>query len=710
MTNLSDRLGLGGGKATPLIQQSEASECGLACLAMVAGYHGLKTDLATLRRRFSVSMKGTTLKVLLNIAEQIGFHARPLRAELQHLGQVALPAILHWDLNHFDVLTRVDRNMRGSRYHIHDPARGALKLGEPELSRHFTGVVVELLKTEAFVPRAQRTSLRISQLWSTMDGVWSTLRDVLLLSIVLQLAALAAPFYLQIAIDTAYPNFDSNLLKALAIGFAGLVLFQVLTAWLRSIILLSLGSSLSYQIILNLYRHLLRLPLPWFEKRNVGDIVSRFGSTHSISDLLSHGLTSAILDGFMALVTLALMFVYSPILSGIAVVAFSLFVGLKVSFIHSLRLRNIDQITAAAREETSFLESLRGISAIKSFAQEGNRQRQWQHLKADAVNAQIKLGRLSSAFEHSGQVVIGIERVLFVYVAVQAAMRGELTVGMIFAFQAYKQQFLDSATRLVEQAIQYKLLDVHLTRISDIALARPEFLPTTMTETGDAVRGCLNLHKVCFRYGAGDRDVLRNVSLAIETGTMIVLVGPSGGGKTTLLKIMMGLLRPTEGEVSFGDEPVSASSLQRWRGASGCVLQDDTLFTGSLAENIAFFDPQIDMERVREVSEICAIHNEISAMPMGYESFVGDMGSALSGGQIQRVLLARALYPRPEILFIDEGTAHLDPENERLINAAMSVLPVTRVIVAHREETARAADKVYIVGAGRVERITAKTS
>ncbi|MEA3033618.1 MAG: ATP-binding cassette, subfamily bacterial CvaB/MchF/RaxB [Sphingomonadales bacterium] len=550
-------LRVSGGSRTPYIQQTEASECGLACLAMVAGFHGLKTDLPALRCRFSVSLKGTTLKVLISIAEQIGFHARPLRGELEHLHQIGLPAILHWDLNHFVVLTKVDMGLRGKRFHINDPNGGARVVGEAELSRHFTGVVLELMKSETFQPRIERSRLRIGQLWSQLSGLWVTLRDVLLLSLILQLISLASPFYLQLALDSALPSFDRDLLTVLALGFGGLVAIQVATGWLRSLILVSLGNSLSYQMVVNLYRHLMRLPLPWFERRHVGDIVSRFSSTHAISDLLSHGLISALLDGVMAFGTLALMFIYSPLLAMVAVIAWCLFALMKTGFIHALRLSNIDAITSAAKEESSFLECVRGIAAIKSFANESNRQRIWQQLKADAVNAQIKLGRLTAAFDNGGQFILGIERVLFVYLAIRLAMRGEFTVGMIFAFQAYKQQFLESATRLVEQGIQYRLLDVHLGRISDIALAKPEMPAQSLVERDEPVRGELSLHDVSFRYAAGDREVLRNVNLEIEPGQMAVLVGPSGGGKTTLLKIMMGLFRPTQGELLIDGEPAN---------------------------------------------------------------------------------------------------------------------------------------------------------
>lgn len=697
-----DLLQFGGGRRTPVIRQAEAAECGLTSLAMVLGHHGLDTDMPTLRRRFSVSLKGATLKALMQIAEQCGFIARPLRGEIDQLDQLPLPAILHWNLNHFVVLTKVSRSVRGWRFHVHDPACGPRRFAEDEFSRHFSGVVLELSPSENFRPRSERSRLRIFQLWSRMSGLWSSLGNIFLLSIALQALALAAPFYLQLAVDTAFPSTDTDLLFALALGFGGLALISMLTGWLRSLTLISLGNSLSYQIIVNLYRHLLRLPLPWFEKRHVGDIISRFGSTAAISGLLSQGLVAAIIDGLMAFLTLALMFIYSPVLAAVALIAWTLFAGIKIGFIQALRSRNVDTIIAAAKENSAFIESLRGVAAIKAFGQEANRQRTWQQLKADAVNAQIRLGRFSAGFDVGGQFILALERVLFVYLAIRLAMDGAFTVGMIFAFQAYKQQFLDAATRLVDQAIQYKLLDLHLARIADIALSPPEAGGAPRSESFDRVAGGVELINVGFRYGTGEPEVLRGVSLKVAPGEMIALVGPSGGGKTTLLKIMMGLFAPTSGEVRVDGVGLASLGVRNWRRQIGSVSQDDALFAGSLAENIAFFDPEIDVARVVEAAKLAAVHDDIEAMPMRYDTLIGDMGSALSGGQKQRVLLARALYPDPAILFIDEGTAHLDSASEAAVMKVIERLPITRIISAHRPAPVAPADRVFTVANGQV--------
>jgi len=693
-------------RRTPFIQQSETGECALACLAMIANYHGLKIDLGTLRQRFSLSLRGATLLQVMRAAEGLDFNTRPLRTGIDELAHLSLPAILHWDLNHFVVLTEVKQGLRGTRYAINDPARGALLLSKEELSTHFTGVALELLKAETFQPKIVRNQLKISQLWSSMSGLWPTARQVIFLSLVLQLVALATPFYTQLAVDNVFPSMDRDLLKMLAIGFAGLAIVNFLTGWLRSLILVTLGNTLSYQIIVNLFRHLVRLPLPWFEKRHIGDIISRFGSTKPITDLLSQGMIAAFIDGVMAIATLSLMIIYSGLLAAIAVAALALYVFVRLVFLQTIRLNNLSVITANARENSAFIETMRGIAAIKAFGQEGNRQRLWQRTKVDAVNAQVKLGRLSAGLDAANQLIMALERVLFVYIAIGMALDGRMTVGMIFAFQAYKDQFIGAGTRLVEQAINLNILQMHLTRIADIALSKPEQeTHRSAIEIAQSDSPLIELRNVRFSYAPGEPEILRNVNLTVQAGQSLVLVGPSGGGKTTLLKIVMGLFPPIYGEVLINGIPLNAYGINRWRREIGLLAQDDSLFAGSIADNICFFDPEPDMARIIEVAHLACVAREIEKMPMQYDTLVGDMGSTLSGGQRQRILLARALYGRPRVLFTDEGTAHLDPENEINVIQALDGLDITHVAVAHRGRATAAAQRILFVGNGQVSEV-----
>lgn len=704
MANVFELLDFGNARRTPMIRQSEASECGLACLAMVAGHYGLQADMPTFRRQFGISSRGATLRTIMSLADQLGFSARALRAEINELGKIQAPAILHWNMNHFVVLNRVSLTWRGRRFHINDPARGCLHLSESEFSKSFTGIAIELIKSNKFRPQKVKSSLKISQLWSSINGARGALAGILSLTIILQLISLITPFFLQIGIDTALPANDNQLLSALAFGFGGLAFVSMVTNLLRSVAILNINNALSFQIINNLYRHLVSLPLSWFEKRHTGDVISRFSSTQPIVEFIGQGITSSAIDAMMVIITITMMFIYSTTLSCLALLACVAYVSIKLGSFAAMRGANASAITASARESSAFIETMRGISTVKAFGQEQGRQRTWQTLKASAINASLKLGRITARFDAISGFALAIERIIFVYLAVSLAMKGAFTVGMIFAFQAYKQQFLDAMTRLVDQGIRYWLLDVHLTRIADIALSRPEPVGTRKLRNLP-IRGDIELRGVSFRYGAGDPEVLSYVDLHVKAGEMVAFVGPSGGGKTTLLKIMMGLLEPTTGTVLIDGQPLDQLGLHAWRSRIGSVLQDDRLFAGSLAENIAFFESEVDMDRVREACRRAAIIDEVDAMPLGLETLVGDMGSSLSGGQRQRVMLARALYAQPAVLFMDEGTANLDPANETKVVEALRDIHATRLVSAHRPLAIHAASRIFMVREGRLVKV-----
>lgn len=690
-------------EASDVVRQAEAGECGLACIAMIARYHGDKADLGWFRRAYPLSSRGASLKDLIRISDQLGFHTRALKCGLDSLAKLSLPAILHWDLNHFVVLNRVRGRAGGQCYEISDPARGARSLRLDELANHFTGVALELTPSVGFTPASKRPRLKIEQLWTRISGLGPAVGRILALSIIMQAITLVTPFYMQLAIDTALPAADIDLLLILAVGFSSLLLINALSMWIRGRLTLSLANSLTLQTAVNLFRHTLFLPSSWFEKRHLGDVVSRFGSLQPISDLLSRGLVSSLVDGALAVTTLILMILYSGVLTALVVAVVGVYAIVKILFFHTVKIANANLLTAQAIENSAFIENVRGISAIKIFCQEGNRQRLWQNKKADVVNGTIKLGRITSTFDTANSFVVALENIIFVYVGLKMVMDGTITLGMIFAFQAYKQNFLGAATRLIDQVQSYKLLDVHLARISDIALESRE--ADIRGECSQLPYGVVELKDVSFTYGTGLPFVLRGVNLRLEPGKTTVIVGVSGSGKTTLLKILCGLLQPTTGRILIDSIPVHEFGLRHYRERLGVVCQEDTLFAGSIAENIAFFDPDYDLGQVADCCRQAAIHDDILAMPMRYETMVGDMGSNLSGGQKQRILLARALYKQPHILLLDEGTAHLDVMTETKVVGALKQLEMTRIMVAHRPDTIRSADIVYQVVDGHVIRL-----
>jgi ATP-binding cassette subfamily B protein RaxB len=543
----------------------------------------------------------------------------------------------------------------------------------------------------------------MNQLWSRIRGLGPALARIFVLSALMQLVALVSPLYMQLAIDTALPNADVDLLNIIAAGFAALLVINAAVSWMRARLTVSLSNSLGLYMAVNLFRHTIGLPIHWFEKRHLGDIVSRFSSLQPITDLIGRGLVNALVDGLLATTTIILMLVYSPLLSLLTLSAVALYVGVKLAFFRSMKYANVNLLTAQAVESTNFLENMRGVSTIKMFCQEANRQRVWQNKRIDVVNNNIKLGKFVATFDAINGLVVGVENIVFIYVAVNLTMTGEITLGMVFAFQAYKQSFVGATTRLIDQVLNFRLLDVHLDRLSDIALEPGE--PAQRDLGGKSV-STIELRNVSFSYGAGLPYVLRGVNMRLEPGKVTVLTGPSGSGKTTLMKILSGLLAPTSGEIFVDGIPLREFGLRAYRERLGVVSQDDVLFSGSMAENVAFFDPDYRIEDVRRVARQAAIDADIERMPMKYDTLVGDMGSTLSGGQKQRMLLARALYKAPDVLVLDEATSHLDVRTEMQVVSALKQIGVTRLMVAHRPDTIQIADCVYNVANGSVTRFS----
>jgi ATP-binding cassette subfamily B protein RaxB len=596
--------------------------------------------------------------------------------------------------------------VRGWRYTVHDPARGVLELTPEEISNHWTGVALELAPTSAFKPANAKVRLKLSQLGFNLVGLKSVLIQSVALSLLLELFAFLAPFYLQLAVDKAVPAFDTQFLAALALGFAGLTLIALVTRAVRELMLLKLSSALGFSMVADLFRHLLKLPIAFFERRHTGDVLSRFDSTEPITGLFSHGLISSTIDALMALATLAMMIVYSPLLATIAVAALALFAALRLATFRHLSRLTVDAIAAKAEESSTMIETIRGMATIKLFGRERDRLRLWRNRRADTINADIRLGRMGIVFSVASEGLTRLETVLFVYLAVSMVIEGGFTVGMIFAFQAYKSQFLDAGLRFVEMIYSLKLLDSHVDRIADIALEPPETVRGTAARSGKPpLKGGIAFEDVHFAYGRDEPAVLRGVSLSIAPGESVAIAGPSGGGKSTLVKLLLGFYPPSAGRILVDGEPLAQLGVDTLRRHVGAVRQDDVLYAGSIADNIAFFDPETDLDFVFHCAKLACIHDEIAALPMGYDSLVGDMGSVLSGGQKQRIFLARALYHRPRILVLDEGTANLDERCEAAVTANLAGLRLTRIMVAHRPEAIAAARRVLWLEDGRLDEL-----
>jgi ATP-binding cassette, subfamily B, bacterial CvaB/MchF/RaxB len=634
------------------------------------------------------------------MAQAVGFTTRPVKLELEDLKDLRRPCILHWNFNHFVVLKEV-----GARHVvIHDPAMGIRKLSFDEVSAAFTGVALELWPNPGFKQVTFKQSVKLRDMMGHVTGLYRSLGQVLLLALALEVFALVSPFYMQWVVDHALVSADRDLLTTLALGFGLLVFMQQAISTVRAWVIMHMSTTLNVQWRANLFAHLIRLPVDFFEKRHLGDVVSRFGAIDQIQHTLTSTFVEAILDGVLTVATLAMMFLYSPTMAWIAIGAMLLYGLGRWAWFRPLRNATEEQIVHAAKQQTHFIETVRGVRALKLFQRLDERRNSWLGLFVEQVNADLRTQKLQVMYRLLNGLLFGVERILIIWLGAKLVMEGAFTIGVLLAFIAYKDQFVTRVSGLIDRMVEMRMLHLQGERLADIALAEqePEVVETMSKQEIQNLPANIVIQGLRYRYADGEPWVLDGVDLEIAEGESVAIVGPSGCGKSTLMSLMLGLRPVKEGQILVGGQPLSKLGLSHLRNMIGTVMQDDALFAGSIADNIAFFDQQVDLAWVEECARKAAVYEEIAAMPMGFNTLIGDMGAALSGGQKQRILLARALYKKPKILFLDEATSHLDVARESMVNQAVQALDMTRVIIAHRPETIASAKRVIVMAAGKV--------
>eukprot|EP00456_Euglypha_rotunda_P039019 TRINITY_DN2999_c0_g1_i9.p1 TRINITY_DN2999_c0_g1~~TRINITY_DN2999_c0_g1_i9.p1 ORF type:complete len:720 (-),score=124.74 TRINITY_DN2999_c0_g1_i9:2621-4780(-) len=694
-----DQLSFTFGRRLPMLLQTEAAECGLACIGMIVSYHGMRFGLHSLRQRFSISSKGTTLHTLAQLAESMGMVARPVKLELDDMRQLRTPCVLHWNFNHFVVLKNSDA--RGAT--VHDPAFGIRRLNWKELSDSFTGVALELWPGPRFERASPPPAIKLRQLVGPIVGLYRSLGQLLLLAVGIEAFAITAPLLLQWVADFVLVSSDKELLNLLLIGFSLHLFMHQFTVFFREWLLMIFSTTLKMQWHANAFSHLLRLPLSFFERRYLGDIVSRFGAIETIQKALTTSLLEAILDGVMSVLTLALMFVYSTHLGAIALGAMGLYAIGRWLWFAPLRLAAEEQIVHAAKQQSHFLETMRGIRTIKLFQRQPERQSVWLGLLVDQTNAELRTSKISIVYHAFNGTLFGIEHLAVIWFGAHLVLEQHFTIGMLLAFLAYKGQFDLRVSSLIDKAVELRMLGLQGERLADIVLTPTEVDQgiATPSEVGGELAPSIEVRELRLRYSDADPYVLNGLSLSIAAGECVAIVGPSGCGKTTLLNLLRGLIPVSEGQVLIGGRSLNKLSLNHLRQITASVLQDDALFAGSIADNISFFDRNPDPTLIEHCARLAAIDEEIMAMPTAYSTMIGDMGAALSGGQKQRLLLARALYKQPSILILDEATSHLDLACEERVNQAIAQLRMTRIIAAHRPQTIASADRIIRIVDGK---------
>ncbi|EDX9625762.1 peptidase domain-containing ABC transporter [Salmonella enterica] len=678
-------------RRVPVIHQTESSECGIACLAMVFGHYGKSIDLFSLRQQFNISSRGATLYSIRTIAVQMGMTARALSLDLNELNVLRRPCILHWNFNHFVVLVSVKRN----GFVLHDPARGRIIVSKAEASKCFTGIALELWPGSTFRRERVKKRLNLVTLINSIHGIKGALLKIFALSIVVEAIGLILPAGTQLVMDHALPAGDRGLLSMICISLMFFILLRATVSTSRAWISLIMGTLINIQWQSGLFSHLLRLPLSYFERRKLGDIQSRFGSLNTLRTTFTTSMVGAIMDGIMVCGLLIMMLLYGKSLTWVVLGFTVVYIAIRLFTYTYYRQLSEEQLIMEARVSSYFMETLYGIAAVKMQGMTDRRHTHWFNLQTDAINTGIRVTKMDLFFGGLNIFISACEQTIILWLGISLVMDNEMTIGMFVAFGAYRMQFSDRISTLVGFLLQLRMMSLHNERISDIALNEQESVKPDIPVSEKITPVSLEVKSLTFRYDQQSMPVFSELNLTVSPGESVAIIGPSGSGKTTLMKVLCGLFKADSGQVLIDGNDIQQMGVNNYRKITGCVMQDDRFFSGTIRENICGFSENIDDEWMAECAKASFIHDTIMSMPMGYDTLTGELGEGLSGGQKQRLFIARALYRKPRILFMDEATSALDSKSENYVNSAIKSLNITRIIIAHRESTIKSVDRIF---------------
>jgi ATP-binding cassette subfamily B protein len=673
-------------------------ECGLAALAMVLGYHGRRLSLSELRTSSGVGRDGTSALDIVRTARAHGMRVRAVSLQRADLRFAQLPAIVHWEFNHFLVVER------WSRRHVDvvDPARGRLRLAHDEFDAGFTGVVILLEPGTGFQRRAasSRWAFRgyAVQYFRQAPGVFL---QILGASLLLLLVGLALPLLTKLVVDQVLPFRLTDLMPLLGIGIVVLFVATTLVTLLREWLLVQLRARIDIRMMLGFVEHLLALPYRFFQQRSTGDLLSRAASNAILRDVLSNQLLSAVLDSGLVAFYLVILFLQSPPFGLLTLV-----LGLLQLLLLLLTNRAISrlarrELAAFGKAQGNLAEALMGIATLKASGAEERAFERWSNTFFDHLNTALRYNFASGTVTAVLTALRSFGELALLWVGATQVLNGSLTLGTMVALLALAGAFFAPLGSLVTSGQQFQLVGANLDRIKDVSEAQTEqhgrdVLPAPR------LSGHIQLADVTFRYDEAGPDVLRHLDLTVEPGSRVAIVGPSGSGKSTLGKLLLGLYEPTDGDIRYDGMSLQRIDWQELRRQFGVVLQESILFSGSILSNIALGNPAMDRECVVAAARTAAIHDDITAMPMGYDTFVAEGGSALSGGQRQRLSIARAVAHEPAIVLLDEATSHLDVATEQTVARNLQSLACTQVVIAHRLSTIRDADVILVLDQGAI--------
>jgi ATP-binding cassette, subfamily B, bacterial len=680
----------------PYIAGLESSDCGAASLAMVLAHRGQHVSLGELHDATGSGRDGVTAAGIVAAAAHYGLRARGVQVDLADLDVLPKGSILHWELSHFVVF---DRLRRGA-VELVDPAAGRCRMPIERFSKLYTGVAIIFEDDDSFRSGGRRPT-RVWRHVRHLLSQRSALRRTVVMSLLLRIFALAVPLLTAVLVNEVLTSGDAHLLWVLAGAMAVIVVYHTVVSLLRAHLLLRLRTQLDLSMSIGFLEHLVDLPYLFFLKRNAGDLVMRLRSNATVRELLTTGAISALLDGSLAALYLIILVAISPVL-GLLVAALG---AVQVAILVVARRPNqwlmAESLQAEAQTESYAYQLLAGIETLKAAGAERRSLEHWTNLFVNEINVALRRGRLQAAVDAaSAGLRLGSPLAVLV-VGGDLVLHHELALGTMLALAALAAGFLEPLATLVTTGLQLQLLGSYVDRLNDVLDTPTEYDGPPKRSPG-RLQGAIAAERVSFRYSRLAPLVIEDVSLEIRPGQKVGVVGRSGSGKSTLGRLLLGLYSPDSGRVTQDGMDLAGLDPRAVRSQIGVVTQDAQLFGLNIRENIALTDPSLPLREVIEAAKVACIHDDIEAMPMGYDTILVDRGASLSGGQRQRLALARALVHHPSILLLDEATSALDTLTESAVYANLAASPGTAMIIDHRLTTVENCDLIVVLDAGHL--------
>ena len=652
------------------------------------------------RERCLPGRGGLSARRIADTAREFGLIVKTFSVDVPVLAEMTLPAIAHWGFNHFVVLEKWD----GKKATIVDPAAGRLVLNAEEFGRKFTGVLITLTPGPAFALGSVSSRKRWTQFVTQMmgsEGVKTVLAQIVITSLLLQGAGLVLPLFTMVLVDQLIPFRLKDALSIVGVGMAVVVVTRLVAGYLRSLLLVNLRGKTDSELMHRFVSHLVALPFSFFQHRSTGDLLMRLSSNSVLRDLLTTQTLSILLDGLFAIVYLAILILISPSLAAVTLlIAAGQFVVLIVS---RQRMNEIAQLELATKaDEQSYLtEAVAGMLVVKASGSEQAILDRWSSLFRKQLNVGIQRSLISTRVD----AMLGTFRIgapLFVlWIGAYQALAGSISLGTMLAANAIAMAFLSPLSAVVSTAQQLQVLQAYIDRVQDV-LSEPVEQTNTAHLHRKSLTGEISVIDLRFRYDPAAPWVLDGLSFSVSPGDKIAIVGASGTGKTTLSHLLLGLHAATSGRIEYDNILLEEYDLTALRRQIGIVLQEPTLFSGSILQNITLGHPEVSLASAIIAAKTAEIHHDIAEMPLYYETQISEGGAALSGGQRQRIAIARALVQQPRILILDEATSHLDSTTECKLHANLGRLHCTRIVIAHRLSTVRDADRILVLDRGRL--------